>query len=139
LAEVTMLEPERPEVFRALPALKERLQVNVEIAAPSHFIPELEGWQERSPLIGSGARLRFYHYDFYAQALAKIERGHAQDRADVAAMIERGLVDRAELGRRFGDIVPRLDRYPAIDPGSFRRAVEQVVGDVPLQREGDRQ
>jgi hypothetical protein len=35
----------------------------------------------------------FYHYDFYSQALAKIERGHSQDRVDVAAILARRLVE----------------------------------------------
>ena len=37
--------------------------------------------------------MTFRHYDLYAQALAKVERGHARDLADVEAMLERGLVD----------------------------------------------
>ena len=33
-------------LFRALPRLKEELRINVEIASPAHFIPELPGWRE---------------------------------------------------------------------------------------------
>ena len=43
--------PDRDELLRALPELKERLEINVELAAPSHFIPELPGWVERSVFI----------------------------------------------------------------------------------------
>ncbi|MFL6194373.1 MAG: hypothetical protein ACJ75H_09400 [Thermoanaerobaculia bacterium] len=42
-------------------------------------------------------------------------------------MLDRGLIDRRELGRRFEEIEPRLYRYPAIDPVSFRKAVEKVL------------
>jgi len=59
-----------------------------------HFIPELPGWQDRSPFIERKGTVSFHHYDFYAQALAKIERGHAQDEADVDEMMRRGAVDR---------------------------------------------
>ncbi len=44
-------EPEAEELLRALPALKERLGVNIELASPPDFIPELPGWRERSPLV----------------------------------------------------------------------------------------
>ena len=72
-------------------------------------------------------RLSFYHFDLYAQALAKLERGHAQDRDDVGAMIERGLVDPGRLLGHFEEIEPELYRFPAVDPRSFRRQVEEVA------------
>lgn len=122
------MEPEADRLFRALPRIKEKLEINVELAAPDQFIPEVPGWQDRSAFISKEGRLSFYHYDFYAQALSKIQRGHAQDLTDVKEMIDRGLVDREELRRRFEQIEPQLYRYPAIDPMAFRRAVEAVVG-----------
>jgi hypothetical protein len=121
------IDPETDRLFRALPELKEKLSINIELASPDHFIPELPGWQERSLFVAREGRLSFYHYDLYAQALSKVERGHAQDLADVRQMIERGLVDPAELLQRFQEIEPRLYRYPAIDGPSFRRAVEELA------------
>ncbi len=70
--------------------------------------------------------MAYYHYDFYAQALAKIERGHAQDEADVQEMIRRRAIDRDRLMQFFEQIEPLLYRFPAIDPASFRRAVVRV-------------
>jgi hypothetical protein len=125
------VDPERDEIFRAIPKLKDQLQVNVELASPDGFIPPLPGWQDRSSFIGREGHLSFYHYDFYSQALAKVERGHSQDRVDVREMLERGLIDPEELLRRFIQIEPELYRYPAIDPGSFRKAVEEVVSGSP--------
>lgn len=72
--------PESDRLLRAMPALKERLELNIELASPADFIPPIPGWEERSRFIETQARLLFFHYDFYSQALAKIERGHAQDR-----------------------------------------------------------
>lgn len=120
--------PESDLVLRAIPELKDALQINVELASPGDFIPELPGWQERSRFIDSEGPLSFYHYDFYAQALAKIERGHTLDRQDVREMMARGLVDRARLVEVFESVVPALYRYPAIDPAAFRRAVLEAVG-----------
>ena len=121
------LEPESDRLLRAIVALKERLELNVELASPDQFIPELGGWRDRSPFVTCEGRLDFHHYDLYAQTLAKIERGHAQDREDVRHMIDSGPVDRAILLRRFEDIEPQLFRFPAIDAAAFRRAVESTV------------
>jgi hypothetical protein len=46
-----LIVPEQDALYRALPRLKEELQLNVEIASPAHFIPELPEWRERSLLI----------------------------------------------------------------------------------------
>jgi len=123
--------PESDEILRSLPALKERLQINIEMASPDHFIPELPGWEGRSLFIQQERSLAFFHYDFYAQALAKIERGHANDLQDVQEMIGGGLVEPARLWQLFEAIEGQLYRYPALDGPSFRQAVKRVV----LERE----
>lgn len=122
-----LIVPERDSLFRALPRLKEELQLNVEIVSPAHFIPELPGWRERSPLIERLGRVSFCHYDPYSQALAKIERGHDKDRTDVAEMLDRGLVEPNRLRELFEAIRPRLHRYPAVDPASFERRLDQAL------------
>ena len=123
------LEPEADRVLRAVPRLKERLEVNVELASPADFIPELPGWRERSPSIGREGRISFFHYDLAAQALAKIERGHAQDVGDVREMLARGLVSRGQLRTHFAEIEAQLYRYPAIHPPSFKGAVERAAAE----------
>jgi len=122
------LVPDSDDVLRALPRLKEALEVNIEIASPADFIPELPAWQDRSLFIAQEHKAAFYHYDLYSQALAKVERGHAVDRKDVAAMVDRGLVDPRKARELFEAIESMLYRYPAIDPASFRRAVEAAFG-----------
>jgi hypothetical protein len=119
--------PEDDRLYRAIPELKERLQVNVELASPADFLPELSGWETRSPFIAQEGRVAFHHYDFYAQALAKIERGHAQDVQDVEHMLEQRLVEPRRVLQFLDEIQPRLYRYPAVDPPAFRRAVEQAL------------
>lgn len=125
------VRPESEAVLRAIPRLKEELQINVELASPGHFIPELPGWQERSRFIVREGTIDFFHYDFYAQALSKIERSHARDLADVRAMREHGLIEPARLMKLFEAIEPQLFRYPAVDPRSFRRAVERFAAALP--------
>lgn len=119
--------PDLDRVFRAIPEIKERLQINVELASPDDFIPVRDGWENRSPFIAQAGHLAFRHFDLYAQALAKIERGHAQDEGDVREMFDRGLVDRLKLLEYFSSIEARLYRYPAIDPAGFRRAVQRAA------------
>lgn len=122
-----LLVPDDDCLLQALPDLKENLEINVELACPAHFIPELPGWEERSLLITHGRRLSFFHYDLYAQALAKIERGHSLDVSDVQEMFRLGFVEPARLLQLFEAIVPQLYRYPAIDARAFRQAVEKMV------------
>lgn len=120
--------PEQDSLFRAIPRLKESLSVNVELAAPSDFIPELSGWENRSLFISRHGRIDFHHYDFYSQALSKIERGHRQDTDDVQKMLSDGLVEREKLSDLFESIVSELYRYPAIDPPTFEAAVKKITG-----------
>jgi hypothetical protein len=120
------LIPDRDEILREIPKLKEKLNLNVELAAPSDFIPLPNGWQERSPLIRQEGKLSFHHFDPVAQALSKAERGHDQDIRDVKQMIDAGLVVPAEALIQFEAIEPELYRFPAIDPTSFREAVNDL-------------
>ncbi|HET7292426.1 MAG TPA: DUF6036 family nucleotidyltransferase [Vicinamibacteria bacterium] len=123
--------PDSDALLQAIPRIKEALRINVELASPAHFIPELPGWQERSRFIERHGQVSFFHYDFYAQALAKVERGEQKDRADVAEMAKRGLVEARTVWGLFRRIEPQLYRYPDLDPASFRRSVEEAFGPEP--------
>jgi hypothetical protein len=118
--------PERESVLRALPRLKEEIRINVELASPLDFIPVPQGWEGRSLSIGREGKLSFHHFDPYSQTLAKLERAHRADLGDVNAMVDRGLVDPARALAFFDEIEPELFRFPAIDPPSFRRRVEDA-------------
>lgn len=120
------LVPESDALLRAIPELKERLRINVELASPADFIPIPLGWEERSRFAAEARRLAFYHFDLYGQALAKVERGHAQDLADVREMLARGLIEPARALEYFARIEPELYRYPALHGPSFRRAVDEA-------------
>ena len=117
------LDPEPAGVFEAIARVKDAMNVNVELAAPDDFMPALPGWRERSVFVARHGAVDFFHYDFYAQALAKIERGHDRDLFDVEAMGRLRLIEPARLIELFGAIEPALIRYPAIDPASLRDRV----------------
>jgi predicted nucleotidyltransferase len=119
--------PENDRILRAIPELKELLHVNVELASPADFVPPLPGWEDRSPFIAREGTIAFHHFDFYTQALAKIERGHRKDLGDVDSMIRDQLVNPGRLGDLFAQIERELYRYPAIDPATLRSAVSRVT------------
>lgn len=121
------LVPDLSTVLRAITRLKEELEVNVELASPDLFIPVPPGWEDRSPPVLTAGQLAVRHFDFTAQAVAKLERGHGRDLVDVAAMLDRGLVERDGIAAFLDAIEPELYRFPAVDPPSLRRAVEDVL------------
>ena len=119
--------PENDRLLSRLPDLKEQLEINVELASPADFLPPLPGWEERSPFIAQEAAIAFHHYDFYSQALSKLERGHVKDLADVSAMVRDRLVDPAKLLDLFNQVESLLYRYPAVDPRTLRSSVELLA------------
>jgi len=122
-----VMEPEDESILRVLPTLKESLQINVEFASPAHFLPIPAGWQDRSTFIEQRGRVAFYHFDLYAQALAKIERGHPQDLSDVQEMLARDLIRIDKARAYFARMEPELYRFPAIHPPTFKRAVDEAL------------
>lgn len=118
------IDPESDSVLRAIPELKERIEINVDLPQRLDSIPELPAWRERSQFIAQEGKLSFYHYDLYSQTLSKVERSHERDVEDVRAMISSGRVDPQVALDLFGRIEAR---YPAIDPPSFRRKAESML------------
>lgn len=117
-------DPEPPGLFEAIAALKDELDLNVELASPDQFIPPLPGWRERSVFIARHGPVEFFHYDPYSQALAKLQRGHGRDLRDVQAMLREGWIQRDRLRELFTAIEPELVRYPGLDGATFRATVE---------------
>ena len=120
-------DPEPEGFFEALPKLKNTIDINIELASPDDFVPALPGWKERSKFIEKEGSLEFYHYDFYGQALSKIERWYARDQSDVARMLNDGLVERSTLRELFCAIEPKLIRYPAVQADKLRARVMQIT------------
>lgn len=123
-------DPEPSGFFESIAIIKNELSLNIELASPPDFIPELPNWRERSLFIARHGRLGFYHYDPYSQALSKLERGHARDLADVEAMCHDGLILKNHLFELFLQIEAELIRYPSLDPASFREIVETFCNDT---------
>ena len=123
------LEPDRDELLRAIPRIKNDLNVNVELVSPADFVPAPPGMADRAIFVSQEGKVSFFHADPYAQALSKLERAHARDLEDVGAFLQHGLVEPNRLLEFFRAIEPELYRYPAVDPTAFRQRVERVAAD----------
>jgi hypothetical protein len=123
-----LIEPD-DQLTREIAALKERLGVNIEFASPADFLPQLPDWRTRSPFLFREGSIEVFHYDLYSQALAKLERGLAQDLEDVHAMVRTGAVAPSELAALLTAIEPDLHRFPAVEPADLRAAVNRLLAD----------
>jgi hypothetical protein len=119
-------EPDADRALQRIASLKEELSVNVELASPLDFLPELPGWQERSRFRFREGNLEVFDFDLYSQALAKLERGFELDLEDVRNMIRSGGVEPGKLLELFEAVRPQLFRFPAVDPAALKAAVESL-------------
>lgn len=121
------LDPEPQGCFEAIKGLKEKLDINVELASPDDFVPCPKDWRERSIYIDQVREVKFYHFDLYSQTLAKLERGHSQDLFDVNQYVQKNLIEPATLKKMFDQVQHQLIRYPAINPEDFERKIAEFV------------
>jgi hypothetical protein len=121
------LDPEPLGIFEAIAKLKQELDINIELASPQDFLPQLPGWRDRSIFIGRHGEIWFYHYDFTSQALSKMSRGYNRDIDDVLAMYKHELFSLDKLRDCFDAIAPELIRFPALNPDVLRNKVEQFI------------
>jgi hypothetical protein len=117
-------EPDSDAALRQIADLKERLQVNVELASPLDFLPPLAGWRERSHFRFRAGNLEVFDFDLYSQAMSKLERGFELDLRDVAEMVDSGQVEPPRLLELFEGIEGELFKFPTVDPVRLRDAVE---------------
>lgn len=116
------------EIFSEIPRLKKKLNINIETAKPTDFVPPLEDEESRHILIGAFRKATFYHFDPYSQVFSKIVRAHGTDMVDAKAMIKRSMVDPTlllEMVRRIP--ADRFARYTRLDRNAVEQAVEEFV------------
>jgi hypothetical protein len=103
-------------IRKLMGALSEETEQETRIYFTGGASAVLLGWRTDKQ-----GRLSFFHYDFYSQALAKIERGHAQDIGDVRHMLAGG---RSSLDVR-SVTSARSSRFSTASPRSIRRRFEE--------------
>lgn len=124
------------ELFAFIPKLKEGLQINIEMAKPTDFIPSLPGERERHIPIGTFGKATFMHFDPYAQAFSKIVRGHQTDIADVKALVSAKLVDMKKLCGMVKEITDAdFSRHPRLNRSAVEAAVESFAKPGRANRE----
>lgn len=119
---------DRHDVFGDIQAIKERLNINIELARPEHFVPPLKGTQDRHVLIDTMGSVSFFHYDPYAQLLSKVVRGFRRDLDDAHDFVRCGMVD----PKRFRDLVAAIPdsayaKYPSLSKRGVEGAVEAFL------------
>ena len=119
---------DQEEVFHDIQRIKERLNVNVEFVRPEDFVPALPGTANRHVFIETFGAVHFYHYDPYAQVLAKVVRGFQRDLDDAGHFVQSGMVAPEEL-RTLVDEIPEAAyaRYPNLSPAAVREAVVEFL------------
>jgi len=123
------LYAEEDAVFRDIQGIKERLNVNVEFARPEPFVPPLRGSERRHVFVETVGRVSYFHYDPYAQVLAKVVRGFERDILDARAFLKSGMVEPARL-RALVEAIPAsaYAKYPNLSRAAVLQAVEAFLG-----------
>ena len=108
--------------------LIERLQINIEFAAPGDFIPLPLQWEAHAQFVGRYGSIDVFYFDFYSIALSKIERGNNRDIADVKLLIQHGIIVPDELDKAYQEVLAQLGkgRYPRITPQRFTERYQAI-------------
>lgn len=122
---------EHDALFVNIQEIKERLNVNVELARPEDFVPPLEASEDRHVFIDRVGPISLYHYDPYAQLLSKVVRGFQRDMDDAREFIKSGMVD----GEKFRSLVRGIPdsayaKYPRLSRRGVENAVDAFLSDM---------
>jgi len=108
------------QLVRTLQEIMLALDINIEEASPGDFIPLPAGYAERHEFIGRFGQVDVFHFDWYSNALSKIERGRQQDLKDVVAMLQHERIEWSRLDSMFHEILPLMGKKSLRQkPGDF--------------------
>ncbi len=116
-------KPEPKNFFESIAEIKNELQINIELASPNDFVPELEGWENRSEFIGRYGNTDFYHFDYYSQAFSKLSRGHVRDLKDVEEMHAAGFIQPTRFLELFVQAQSKIIKYPALSAEKLKETI----------------
>jgi hypothetical protein len=118
------LEGGEDALLRAIAELKDRLSINIELASPLDFLPEVAGWRDRCPYVGRFGALEVFDMMYELQALSKLQRAFDQDLEDVREMLARQLTSKTAILAVFEHMRSELFRFPAVDEPRLAKAVD---------------
>lgn len=122
------LAGELDPLFQEIPKITDDLDINIEAATPTDFVPSLAGEADRHVYIATYGRASFFHFDPYAQAFSKIVRAHGTDIEDAANLARSGRVQARRLLRLVKDIPEAgFARYVRLHRDGVIRSVEEFA------------
>jgi len=128
--DVQVSGPHGRDLIVTIQELIERMQINIEFAAPGDFIPLPSQWEAHARFVDRYSLIGVFYFDFYSIALSKIERGNTTDIADVKLLIQEGIITLVELDQAYQEVLAQLGkgRYPRVTPQRFTRRYQSVRG-----------
>jgi hypothetical protein len=120
-------EPEHNQIFSAIKTLKESLNMNIELASPFDFIPELPSWKERCEFIVTVKKVHYFHLDPYAQVIAKVLRGFDRDIIDAEGFYKVFNCKGDTLLKLFEKIKNEFIKRPSVDIDSLETKIIEFV------------
>lgn len=120
-------EPEEMQMYKAIQVLKEKLNMNIELASPLDFIPALPQWKERSIFITANNKVSFYHLDLYSQVIAKVQRGWKKDLTDAEGFMNNNL-DKNTLKKLFLSVKSDFIKFPAVNVNELEKKLNSFIG-----------
>ncbi len=116
------------DLIVAIQKLIERLQINIEFAAPGDFMPLPSQWEAQARFVGRYGSIDVFYFDFYSIALSKIERGNNRDIADVKLLVQQGIITLDELDKAYQEVLAQLGkgRYPRVTPQRFAERYQAI-------------
>lgn len=121
-------EPDEMQMYKAIQVLKEKLNMNIELASPLDFIPALPQWKERSIFISSDDKVNFFHCDLYSQIISKVQRGWKRDLSDARGFMKNN-VDKKLLKELFNSVKPDFIKFPAVDVNGLEKKLFRFIDD----------
>lgn len=121
-------EPDEMQMYKTIQVLKEKLNMNIEIASPLDFIPGLPGWKERSIFITECGKVTFFHFDLYSQIISKVQRGWEQDLEDARGFLKTG-IEKTKLKQLFSEIKEGFIKFPSVNVNNLEKKLFDFLND----------
>ena len=131
--DVAIEAPDEDEMVMAIRKLVEKMQINVEFAAPGDFIPLPIHWMDQARYVGRYGSIDVFYFDFYSLALSKISRGNDRDLIDVKLLLQQKLITLEDLDAAYSEVLPRMGKRPYINLNPQRFAERYALIRQKLQ------
>ena len=115
----------------AIRELKDKLDLNVELADPSQFLPVPKGRESRCTFAGRYGKVEVFLDDPYTVALSKLHRGYEKDLEDIRLLIRAKLVDLGDLEKKLREVAaPETPGSARVDLARLLLRLEFIRGAV---------